>query len=170
MFRLVVKIISALLLLFYQAGVISATEPSKTNIQIANNILLSFSVEDFVKSGNKMTDCGGGYICLVNDKPFWGSGGGVPTKILSKLELDLKGKKIHLDTSGMYNPMVLKNDKNRYQVLNHYDDVWKVRGRFSDGEVTYYAEWLVANGHAMRVVIGGSELLYDAFDHIFKKK
>lgn len=146
-----------------------AADTNVVRVTLDKEITLSFTLEKFNKADIKLTDCGGGYICLIDNRPFWGSDGAIPTENLTNLQMDLKGRKVNLDTSGMYNPKVIKEDASRYQVINYYDDVWKVRGKFSDGGAVYYAEWLVVNGQSMRVVIGGTELLYDAFDHIFKK-
>ena len=149
---------------------VSAGKLTSVEIQLDKNISLAFTIEQFVKSEYKVTDCGGGYICLVNDKPLWGADGKLAESTLKNMLVNIKGRKIELDTAGMFNPMISMAGKHKFQVLNYYDDAWKVRGVFSDGAGTYYAEWLVANGNSMRIVIGDSELLHDAFTHIFNKK
>lgn len=147
----------------------NASDAVLTEIPLADGISLLFEETQFEKNTDKPTDCGNGYICLVNNQPLWGADGKMPTTKLKKAQVVIKGVKADLDTSGMYDPVVSINRKSHYSVVHYFDDTWKVRGRFSDGAGAYYAEWLVTKAGSIRVMIGDTELLYDAFDSFFSE-
>ena len=134
-----------------------------------NKIKLTFVVSEFDKNKSTITDCGEGYICQIDNSPFWGSDGGIPQSALSKAFVTVNGKNIKLETSGMYNPSISNSTKNNYVVKHYYGNTWKVRGTFSDGAGAYHAEWLITKDGSMRILLGDGELLYDAFNSIFKK-
>lgn len=161
--------ITACIFALFAHGLVNAAEPVVTLIKLDNDVSITFVVEAFAKSKHQVTDCGDGYICLVNDKPLWGTDGKVPSTQLRRMKVNINGREIILDTSGMFNPMIVASGSDTYQIINYYADVWKVRGKFSDGAAAYYAEWLIVNGHSSRVLIGNSESLHDAFAYIFKK-
>jgi len=138
--------------------------------KINNKVQLTFIESDFSNAEDKPTDCGDGYICLINNKPFWGSDGKVPKTSLSRAYVTIKNNTIELDTTGMYNPLISDSNKSQYTVTHYFDDAWKVRGQFSDGAGSYFAEWLINKTGSIRILIGDSELLDDAFNSIKSNK
>ena len=141
-----------------------------TEIKYDNDIQLRFEETPFDKQGNIITECGENTICLINNQPLWGSDGKIPETSLKSLTIIIQGKSIPLDTSCMFDPLVSSEKKTAYSVSHYFADSWKVRGRFSDGAGTYYAEWLVTKQASVRTLLGDSELLYDAFENLFKNK
>jgi hypothetical protein len=164
-----------LLALFNLIFIVSAchaagTANTITEISYDDGISLVFEEMPYNRESDVPTDCGNGFICLINNQPLWGADGKLPDTKLEKATVTVKKARIELDTSGMFNPLISTARKPHYQVIHYYGDTWKVRGRFSDGAGTYYAEWLVTKSGSMRIMIGDSELLYDAFDSIFGNK
>lgn len=156
--------------LMLMADACYAGDMSIVEIEYDNNIKLRFEEAKFSEASDAITDCGDGYICLINNKPLWGADGKTPQTKLKSMSVVIAGKDVALDTSGMFDPLVLRENKSYYSVTHYFGDTWKVRGRFSDGAGTYYAEWLVVNGASVRVLLGDAELLYDAFENVFKGK
>lgn len=64
----------------------------------------------------------------------------------------------------MYNPQLNIGLKNRVSVHHYWGNLYKVRGKFSDGAGTYYTEWLVNKDGSMRTLINDSESLYETFN------
>lgn len=128
-------------------------------------VQLTFVESDFVEKNN-VTDCGDGYICLINNIPFWGTDGKLPKTHLTKASVNINNNTIELDTTGMYNPLLSESNKANYSATHYFDDAWKIRGRFSDGAGSYYAEWLVNKTGSIRILLGDSELLSDAINNI----
>lgn len=164
-----------LIVLFNLIFIVSAcnaasTTNSVTEITYDDGISLVFEESLYNRKTDTPTDCGDGFICLINNQPLWGADGKLPDTKLKKATVTINTARIELDTSGMYNPLISTDRKPHYKVIHYYGDTWKVRGRFSDGAGTYYAEWLVTKNGSMRIMIGDSELLYDAFDNIFGNK
>lgn len=143
--------------------------PYSGEIKPTKGVVLKYVVDRFDKAKNTTTDCGGGYLCVVDNKPAWGADGNVPETILKELWVIINGEKTRLETTGMYNPGIAESKEHgSLKVEKYYDAVWKVRGRFSDGAGAYYAEWLVAKGTSTRVMLGDGELLYDAVSALGK--
>lgn len=143
----------------------SCNAENKTHTFKYEKAQLTFVESDLVKN-NKVTDCGDGYICLINNMPFWGSDGKVPKTSLSKAYVTINNNTIVLDTTGMFNPLISDSNKSQYTITHYFDDAWKVRGKFSDGSGSYFAEWLINKTGSIRVLIGDSELLSDAMNNV----
>lgn len=167
---MIISRIVAAIFLFLVLSMSNASDKILTKIVISPDTEITFVELPYNKDTDRPTDCGDGFICLVNNQPLWGADGKLPQSKLESISVNIKGTNISLDTSGMFNPMVSQERKSQYKIIYYYGDSWKVRGRFSDGAGAYYAEWLVNKGGAIRIMIGDSELLYDAFDSLFGKK
>lgn len=108
--------------------------------------------------------CGKESVCLIDGKPVFGSDGQMPKWKLQSMVLNLKGKKIPLDVSGMYEPWNYYQGKHygdwsSFSITHSWADVWIVRGRFSDGAGSYQAQWLVSYGKSIRTLLMQSESL-----------
>jgi hypothetical protein len=145
----------------------NAKDGVTTTIKLEDGISLVFEEITYDRNTDLPTDCGDGFICLVNNQPLWGADGKLPATKLGKAIVKINTAEIQLDTSGMYDPLISADRKSQYEVIHYYGDMWKVRGCFSDGAGTYFAEWLVTKAGSMRILIGDSELLHDAFDSVF---
>lgn len=143
----------------------SCNAEDKTHtFKLNNKVGITFIESDFSKARYKITDCGDSYICLINNKPFWGSDGKTPQTTLSKAYVTIKNNMIELDTTGMFNPSINTANKVNYSAEHYFNDAWKIRGRFSDGSGSYFAEWLVNKSGSIRILLGDSELLHDAIN------
>ena len=130
------------------------------------DVSLSVDVELFDIKTNTYRDCGGGQICIVNNGLAWGNDGQIPVTFVKSITVQLGGKTISLDASGMYDSGITGDSREAFQIEHYYADAWKVRGRFSDGAGTYYAEWFIQQQWSSRILIGDSELLHDAFEQV----
>lgn len=99
-----------------------ANESVVNEIDLGNDIALKAEVAKFDKSKNTTTDCGGGHICLINNKPVWGADGDIPASMLKSLVVSIKGKNIKLDTSGMFNPSAVGLGAGDFHVEHYYGD------------------------------------------------
>lgn len=156
-----------LILLYCSAYSFTASAEEAISFKYKNNTSLTFTEKTFIKSEYNITYCKES-ICLIDDQPLWGSDAKLPKTILSNIVFNNGKNKIELDTSSMFDPLINKQSKHRFKVSHYYADTWKIKGEFSDGAGTYYAEWLVTKQGSVRVLIGDSELLYDALDSLFK--
>ena len=162
-------LITALLNLVFFTSFCSAKD-GVTKIQLEDGMSIVFEESAYNRGTDIPTDCGGGFICLINNQPFWGSDGKLPVTKLEKATVRIKAAEITLDTSGMYDPVISSDRKEQYKVVHYYGDTWKVSGHFSDGSGAYFAEWLVTKTGSIRILLGDSELLYDAFDSLFGER
>ncbi|PKM45694.1 MAG: hypothetical protein CVV05_05380 [Gammaproteobacteria bacterium HGW-Gammaproteobacteria-1] len=163
-------LIIALFTLAFFVGVCNAKDGVITKIELEDGISLVFEEIPYDRDTDIPTDCGDGYICLVNNRPLWGADGKLPVTKLGKAIVKIDAAEIQLDTSGMYDPLISADRKSQYEVTHYYGEIWKVRASFSDGAGAYYAEWLVTRAGSIRILIGDSELLHDAFESIFGER
>jgi len=120
-------------------------------------------VEIFKPEEHKLKSCGD-YTCLINDSPFFGSDGKIPSEKITKIVFSHSGCKINLDVSAMYDPNINNgNIKNRIKVDHYWGEFYKVTGRFSDGAGTYIAQWIVTKGASIRTHISDTEDVYELF-------
>lgn len=163
----ILALIIALFSLAFFTSTCNAKDGVTTTIKLEDGISLVFEETAYDRNTDLPTDCGDGFICLVNNQPLWGADGKLPVTKLGKAIVKINAAEIQLDTSGMYDPLISADRNSQYKVIHYYGDTWKVRGRFSDGAGAYFAEWLVTKTGSMRILIGDSELLHDAFDSVF---
>ena len=135
----------------------------KANFQNGINIIVQVNVFDMKK--HKFQYCGD-YLCLIDQKPFFGTDGKMPQKYLEALIFEMNGTQIPLEVTGMYEPLINKeNIKNKISVSHHWGDVFKVRAMFSDGAGSYIAEWLIIKNESTRTHISDLESLFDLNKH-----
>lgn len=126
-----------------------------------NGVKLVVKLEKFVSKNHQMKKCGD-YVCLIDGKLAYGSDGKVPSVRVSELVFEKNGKRVLLDTSSMYDPMI--NEQNIGAMLRvepYWDDFHKVIGYFSDGAGAYVCQWIVSTSGATRVHISDVESLFD---------
>lgn len=142
---------------------IACTNTSATQIdaRYTENIKLSATVSPFKQKLHKIEYCGD-YLCLIDNTPFFGTDGKLPSQQLDKITLSINGQSVVLNTKGMFNPTLTPSTiTNRIQVTHFWGNVYKVKGEFSDGAGAYLAEWLIVKNQALRTAIGNKEGLSD---------
>lgn len=66
---------------------------------------LTLTVDVFDSKSHTIKKCGD-YVCLIDGKPFYGTDGKIPKHVVTSLIFEKQGKRIALDVSSMYEPMV----------------------------------------------------------------
>lgn len=126
-----------------------------------DGITLIMTINPFDAKSHTIKKCGD-YICLIDGKPFYGSDGKMPKRVVSRLVFVKKGKRIDLDVSSMYDPSLnAEAMKTHISVLPYWGDAYKVTGYFSDGAGAYVCQWLVMSDGAIRTHISNFEELID---------
>jgi hypothetical protein len=134
-------------------------------IKLSSNIVLHLKISEFNPSMHTIDSCqvnggpnGWSGVCLIDHKPVYGTDWGIPFTKLDEAYLLIKGVKISLDVSCMYNPypsgMVSIKDAFSIQEM---EGGFVVKGNFSDGAGTYTAEWFVINHVSVRTSIKKGE-------------
>ncbi len=126
-----------------------------------NGVKLVAKLEKFVARDHQLKKCGD-YVCLIDGKLAYGTDGKVPSVRVSQLIFEKNGKRIQLDTSSMYDPLI--NDQNFGEMLRvepYWDDFYKVTGYFSDGAGAYVCQWIVSTSGGTRAHISDVESLFD---------
>lgn len=139
---------------------------NKVEIVLKKDIKLTLIMIPFVTSKHRIKRCGKESVCLIDDLPFFGSDGQLPKRQLQSMVLTLKGKKIPLDVSGMFNPWNFVDgahyiNRKGFSIKHSWGDTWIVSGGFSDGAGFYSARWLVSEGKSLRTMLIKTEPLAD---------
>lgn len=129
-----------------------------TRINLNDSIYLVFQVSSFDYTQHKIVrcdECGENDICLIDEKPVFGTDGGFPKTVLADLKLCIDTIIINLNTSAMYNVngnnLLLSSDQFKLYTLN---DRYILSGSFSDGAGHYIVEWLIIEATSLRIKIG----------------
>jgi hypothetical protein len=134
-----------------------------SKVELTKNISIEASGQEFKASDHKLDTCDTGQgwrmICLIDNKPFFGTDDGldVPRFQLDQLTLFLDKKKIRLDVTGMFNPSFSGKINSRQFKLEKDQPGYILHGFFSDGAGTYTVHWKIIKGRSVRVLISGDE-------------
>lgn len=161
---------TSLFILFPIIFLVSFRANAETSGVVINGVgSIEVHTELFKPEEHKIKSCGD-YTCLINDSPFFGSDGKIPSEKLTKIVFSHSSYKINLDVSAMYDPNINNgNIKNRIKVDHYWGAFYKVTGRFSDGAGTYIAQWMITKGGSIRTHISGTEDVYELFKEVSGK-
>ena len=156
------KTLINILLIVIITGQINAQKTTST-IEMGKQIYLTGTIETFDSSKHTFDICDTGLgwksICLIDDNPWFGCDAGmdIPKNQLTKLILTIKGEKIDLDVSGMFNPNWNNELRNNQFKLDSAEVGYYLTGMFSDGAGTYTAKWIIIKDKGLRTKISNDE-------------
>jgi hypothetical protein len=135
---------------------------NKIELVLKKDIKLSLIMVPFVKSKHKIKRCGKESVCLINRLPVFGADGAMPKTKLKSMVVTIKGRRISLDVSAMYEPWTVYKGANyagSFTIRHSWGGIWILTGGFSDGAGGYKARWLISEGKSIRTILGGGESL-----------
>ena len=142
---------------------VNATAQETSIIKLSEEIEVIGSIEKFILSEHTVDTCNltseFKTICLIDGKPWFGSdlSTELPENKLSTLTLKIKGEKIDLDVTGMFNPNFGYKLANNQFKIKETEVGYTLYGFFSDGAGTYTAHWKIIKNGAIRVLISKDE-------------
>ena len=92
-------------------------------------------------------------ICLIDNKPVFGTDNGLPKSQLTELIISFNGKEIALNTDFMYDPSWNEELKKEQFKLEKDEIGINLIGNFSDGAGTYIVTWKIIEDMAFRLSI-----------------
>ncbi len=148
------------LFLFYPLTFFGQSTSGK--IELARNTFVHWTISTFKEKEHTIGICktnDDSYICTIDGRPWYGSDAGMdmPRNQLVKLELELSGKKITLETVNMFNPSFDGSLGTEQFKLENEGHDYRLYAFFSDGAGTYMAEWKVVEGTSVRELISNDE-------------
>jgi hypothetical protein len=142
--------------------VTSGQSRSATNtytIPLKNEMSLELTADPFDPAKHRVTECdlsGFKGICLIDDKPVFGTDWTLPRSQLLKASVKIGTDLIDLDVSSMYNPWFEKPDPRDFNAESVYGG-YRIRGFFSDAAGSYHAEWFIVQGKSVRTMLANAE-------------
>ncbi|CAN5698131.1 hypothetical protein BH10BAC2_BH10BAC2_14740 [soil metagenome] len=143
----------------------SSTTFQKGDI-IATDILVSISSTGFDTAGHKLTyaDSSHQFLLLIDDKPIWGTDGGVPKeKIASVRFIHVKYQLIlpHSAIAGLYEPNFCYNQKAREKPAETFCKVFQSADKRrvyiymlnGDGAGGYEVTWIIEDSKYLKRVV-----------------
>ncbi len=150
------------LITVFLSPVLSHSQNMGLRLKLAPDIYLSGSVGEFNPFRHKIDTCIEGdekYICRIDGNEVFGIDRGLdlPTTELFSLKIQINGKRIPLDISGMFNPSFDVSLSTGEFKLEKVRDVYFLQSYFSDGAGTYIAKWKISNHESKRILISNDE-------------
>jgi len=142
-------------------------QTSVTKIILENGIMLTGTISTFEKSKHTYDTCGSEfnwkYICLIDGKQWYGTDHDLtlPRNQLTQLTINIHGKEISLETTGMFNISPDNNLPSRKFHLSKNGEDYLLQGIFSDGAGTYIVQWKIIRNTSQRIKISNNEADFD---------
>jgi len=137
----------------------SQSAATSHKIPLKHNITLEMAVAPFDAAKHRVTECeimGSKLICLIDDKPVFGTDWGLPKSKLIKAAVKIGPSVVDLDVSCMFNPWFSKPDPRDFTADSVYGG-YRIRGNFSDAAGSYKAEWLIIQNSSVRTQLANVE-------------
>ena len=132
-------------------------EVREASLPFDGGVVLHLSVVPFDSTEHRLEPCElEGGPCLIDGVPMFGTDYTVPETVLASAALEVGGRRVPLDVSGMTNPWWERPDEGQFTVEPfgpYHPERWTVRAALSDGAGSYVAVWEVARGGAVRTVL-----------------
>lgn len=138
-----------------------------SSIELDNGITLTGTIETFDKSKHSYDTCDSGsgwrYICLIDDKIWYGNDKGMdlPKNQLTKLTIKIEGKEIQLETTGMFNTNFGNELKDGQYHLTRTGEEYLLEAMFADGAGAYIVNWRIVKDRSQRIKISNKEADFD---------
>ncbi len=145
-------ILILLLIIITPTRIFADLSDESFTIPLGKGMSLHMTVAQFSDKKHKITKCQileWSGICLVDDKPVFGTDWDLPRNQLVKATFKIGTNKISLDVSCMYNPWFDKPNPKDFKVTKA-EGGHVITGHFSDGAGSYEAEWLVIQNSSIR--------------------
>lgn len=134
---------------------------------LPGHIKISATEEQFDSSKHHLIGCGQPYKTCVVDGQVAVGVIEKPQTALSDLEFIVGAQTYHLDTRGMYNPVLQPTRKKDFGVFCYDSSNCTIRALLGDAGGAYFVEWIIANGVQRRSVLSdSSDLLHFAKSHL----
>ena len=156
---LILFCITAFLGLGSALGQTKSKDANNFTLPLGDGISLSMSIATFEPGAHKITKCkiiNWEGVCLIDDKPVFGTDWELPKKQLNRASLKLAGNSIDLDVSCMFNPRFGKLRAGDFSIKKN-EGGYLLHGSFSDGAGSYEAEWLIIQNAAVRTKLAKKE-------------
>jgi len=132
-----------------------------TTIDLDSNIKLISKVETFNPLHHEIDSCDTGLgwiaICLIDNKPIFGTDHEIPRSQLIELVVLMNGQEIKLNVDFMYNPNWENNLRKDQFELKKEEVGFSLWGKFSDGAGTYEVQWKIIKDKSFRLLIMDAE-------------
>lgn len=132
-------------------------EVRDAHLRFDGGAVLHLTVAPFSARTHQLERCGGrdGFPCTLGGAPMFGTDGTEPSTVLTAAALEVGGRRVVLDVSGMANPWFDRPYDGQFTVEADPDlpERWRVVARLSDGAGYYVAVWEVARGVASRTAL-----------------
>jgi hypothetical protein len=138
----------------------AAESGSTASFELTKDVTLTLQTSSFIPSKHKIRKVRGHVI--IDGHQVEGVDGTIPTTQLDEAYLTIRGRKIALDTSCLYNPGTAPS-KESFSATWWEDEPQKDRevltitGRFSDGAGGYKVQWRIVDDTSLRISIGTGE-------------
>lgn len=151
-----------LVVIFVLIPFLSFCQNRGVKFELSPGIYLSGSVGEFNPYRHKIDTCIEGevkFICRIDGKKVFGIDRGIelPETELFSLSIEINGRKIPLDVSGMFNPTFTGGLSSGEFQLTKTRNVYILKSHFSDGAGTYIAKWKIFNYRSQRILISNDE-------------
>jgi hypothetical protein len=128
-------------------------------IDINSSIKITGTIKAFEVQKHKIDTCDTGLgwksICLIDNKPVFGTDNDMPDNQLINLTIIIKNKEIPLNVDYMFNPN-FELHKEQFKIKKC--EVGQIlTGIFSDGAGTYMVQWKIIKNKSFRFLITNDE-------------
>ena len=125
------------------------------NIDLNDSTKLILIKEKFNKDSRNIIywDSSQQAITSIDNTPVYGTDATMPFSELTFAELLLNGKKIRLETTGMFDPWTEADTNISYEVEKFLGNPMKLKCLFSNGAGTYLVEWTIIGEKSYRTMI-----------------
>jgi hypothetical protein len=151
-----------IIIFLFQKFNIREEKVNSGQIDLNNNIHLSWSIKEFDKKFHKIEYCesiDAKYICKIDDKDWYGSDFkmDLPKNELESLTINIDKCSINLNVSEMFNPNYNGElNKNQFK-LEKQKRIYILYGFFSDGSGTYTTKWIIKDCKSERSKLSNDE-------------
>jgi hypothetical protein len=133
---------------------------SNTSFELTPGVTLTVRASRFIPSKHTIRKVRG-HVLIVGHQ-VQGVDGTIPTTQLEEAYVTIRGRKIALDTSCLYNPGTDPSKKNFTATWWEGEpqkdrEVLTITGSFSDGAGGYKVRWMIVDDTSLRISIGSGE-------------
>lgn len=118
-----------------------SADSAKDNVYM-DGITLTITEKPFDASAHKIVNCPE-KPCLIDGKAFYGGNGETPKRELESLIFTQNGKKIHLDTSSIFDTGVTNKNIKKHISVEPWSGAYRVVAYFGEIQEPYIVQWLV---------------------------
>lgn len=135
----------------------AAESVSTASFELTKGVRLTLRASRFIPSKHTIRKVRGHVI--IDGHQVKGVDGTIPTTQLEEAYLTIRGRKIVLDTSCLYEPSMSKESFTAewWEEPQKDREILTITGRFSDGAGSYKVQWMIVDDTSLRISIGTGE-------------